>query len=522
MSRLPFVVAALVLALASSVCALPLDRDSYLQERAELLRAEEMMRSYNAVSLSDREQQANDVLMALKRDELAYYEPRDDFPPSVHFFQARESIEASAVFKVIRQMPKGGLLHVHADSMVDPTWVVATATYMEGCSICRLNGSVFFRFFPDKTVKDPTDRSAPMECKWSSVAEERAAAASVAEYDDYLRRSLTLVTEKPDEAYPTQSVVWERFDGAIIGADGLINYRPFFEMYYAKALGDLAEDNVQYVELRTVLASVYEADGTLYDRATVLGFLEKAVAAAVAASNGRLAGGKAIFCGIRAMDADVVAAQMDAAIDLAIQYPKFFAGFDLVGHEDPGHALVYFLDTFIESAKKQEAAGIRLSYFWHAGETNWDEAAVDDNLIDAVMLNTSRIGHGFALAHHPLVQDIVVDRQIAIEICPISNQVLKLVPDLRSHPAALYLDRGVPVTISSDDPALFGSVGLSYDFYEAFMGFGGGRLDMRALKTMAMNSVIHSAMSSGERAAALADFTARWAEFVDWVIASKP
>lgn len=39
------------------------------------------------------------------------------------------------------------------------------------------------------------------------------------------------------------------------------------------------------------------------------------------------------------------------------------------------------------------------------------------------MLNTARIGHGYALVKHPILWNAVKSRGIALEICPISNQV---------------------------------------------------------------------------------------------------
>jgi adenosine deaminase len=110
-------------------------------------------------------------------------------------------------------------------------------------------------------------------------------------------------------------------------------------------------------------------------------------------------------------------------------------------------------------AKVYESLGPGMGRLIHAGEIG--TAADIREAVD--VLGVTRVGHGIAAMHDARVMDILTTREIALEICPTSNLRTGAlarqlgIPNARmsQHPLPLFVKRGVPVTISTDDPAMF-------------------------------------------------------------------
>ena len=205
----------------------------------------------------------------------------------------------------------------------------------------------------------------------------------------------------------------------------------------------------------------------------------------------------------------MVLSYMVETIKLRKKYPDFMMGFDLVGEEDAGHTTLYFIDEFLKRDSLEKVYGIDLPYYFHDGEST---LPTNDNMYDAVLLNSRRIGHGFNLFRFPELFGLIIEKGISLEVCPLSSQILGYANNLRMHPASEYINRGIPVTISSDDPQLFDYTGLSYDYWSAYMAWN---LNLAQIKQLALNSINYSTMNDSEKKTALKHFNIEWENWID-------
>ncbi|XP_077090932.1 adenosine deaminase 2-A isoform X4 [Siphateles boraxobius] len=388
--------------------------------------------------------------------------------------------------------------------MVSVEWLVLNATYRPRCYICfTWDGSLKFLF----STTMPFPRFGCFV--WKRLDLLRASLSDVTAFDNSLMRNLTLFTEDPETSYPTQDAAWDRFEKIFMALSGLINYAPVFKDYIYEALMELYKDNIMYVELRVGQSKAYELDGTIHDRAWSLEVYRN-ITEQFRANHPDFIGTRIIFTVHRNLYVYQVKGAVQEAIEMQRKYPDIVAGFDLVGREDTGGSIWYFREALSLISEMET----QLPFFFHAGETDLDGTDVDRNVLDALLFNTSRIGHGFALVHHPLAKQLSRTRGVAVELCPISNQVLKLVSDLRNHPAASLMSDGHPIVVSSDDPTLFGTTGLSYDFYQAFVGIGGLSANLGTLKELAMNSIRYSSLSPQLQDKAFTIWQDKWNKFV--------
>jgi len=106
-----------------------------------------------------------------------------------------------------------------------------------------------------------------------------------------------------------------------------------------------------------------------------------------------------------------------------------------------------------------QAAALGLHRLIHAGEIGGPEKIREG----VELLGAERIGHGIAAINDPALMDLLADRRIPLEICPQSNirtgalalQLRRAGARIEDHPLPALFRHGIPIVLSTDDPAMF-------------------------------------------------------------------
>ena len=266
------------------------------------------------------------------------------------------------------------------------------------------------------------------------------------------------------------------------GAGVLIEEQDFYDLTWAY-LTRARADNVRHAE-------IFFDPQTHTERGVPFAAVIGGIGRALDDAEGRLGlTSRLIMCFLRHLDE---AAAFDT-LEAAIPHRERIAGVGLDSSER-GHPPGKFRGVF----RRARAAG--LLAVAHAGEEGPPEyirEAID-------LLEVVRIDHGNAcLEDDDLVTDLV-HRRMPLTVCPLSNVRLRVVDEIAAHPLKGMLDRGLFVTVNSDDPAYFG--GYVNDNYVAVAeALGLGRED---LVRLARNSFEASWLDLPARTARISELDA--------------
>ncbi|KAF7344583.1 Adenosine deaminase CECR1-A [Mycena sanguinolenta] len=302
---------------------------------------------------------------------------------------------------------------------------------------------------------------------------------------------------------------------------------PVWRKYIYEFLRSSAEDGISYLEARVMFSMEYMIgeDGAqnVPHREWLLIFdeVQNALKADLRAQGkeDEFIGARIIYTALRFIPTEELDWFCEDCISLKKEFPHLIAGFDLAGPENIPPPLINYAEGLLRFRERQREEEVDIPLLLHAGETCGDGTHADMNLYDAILLGSKRIGHGFSLVKHPSLMQECREKGVLVEVCPISNEVLRLTSNMPMHPLPILLNNGVPVSISSDDPGVFGNPGLSFDMYQVLAS--SEITGLITLRELARDSLKYSTLDPETKERALDHWNRRWESFVKWVADSS-
>jgi adenosine deaminase len=259
----------------------------------------------------------------------------------------------------------------------------------------------------------------------------------------------------------------------------LVTEQDFYDLAWAY-LERAHADNVRHVEM-FFDPQGHTSRGIAF--ATVIEGLQRAVVDA-----GEKLGVQAslIMCFLRHLDE----ADAQRTLDSALAFKDRIVGVGLDSSEK-GNPPSKFKHVF---ARARDAGFFLTAHAGEEGPASYVWEALD-------VLGCARIDHG----NHSIDDASLVGRlareQVPLTMCPLSNLRLRVVDELAHHPLRRLMDKGVLVTVNSDDPAYFGGyVNQNYVAISAALALARGDI-----ATIVRNGIKASLMTAADKDKALAD-----------------
>ncbi|MCO8107203.1 adenosine deaminase [Acinetobacter indicus] len=259
------------------------------------------------------------------------------------------------------------------------------------------------------------------------------------------------------------------------GANVLVHEQDFYDLTWAY-FEKCAEDQVVHTEM-------FFDPQTHTDRgiafATVINGLQRACddAQSKLGISSRL-----IMCFLRHLSEEAAFVTLEQALPYKEQIIAVGLDSSEVGHPPAKFARVF--------AKAREYGFLVVAHAGEEGPPEYIWEALD-------LLKVNRIDHGVRSEEDPALMQRLIQDEMPLTVCPLSNLKLCVVQDMRQHNIRRLLQQGVKVTVNSDDPSYFG--GYMNDNFIAITE----ALDLNAdeLKQLAINSFEASFLPAAQKQA---------------------
>jgi adenosine deaminase CECR1 len=195
-----------------------------------------------------------------------------DVFPGMMFSLAKERIERSKLWQIVKKMPKGALLHCHLEAMLDLDWALEEMFKTEGVCIVadgpitneQQQRKTGFSFTFSKTAKD--DASVWTESYTANIPVPVNTAASKfpggkEAFIEWIRSRVTITASEHLSHHEGPNEAWRKFISCFPILGSIMYYEPIFRKFVRRMCKQLLDDGVYYVDMRSAFYTPYRSAG---------------------------------------------------------------------------------------------------------------------------------------------------------------------------------------------------------------------------------------------------------------------
>ena len=467
-----------------------------ISEKREQLIKEINKAKYSYIEIKDKDIKANE-LFHLK------VEPNFKFEEDFYFNLAmkyKTEIESNQFFKDLAEMPKGCLLHNHISDCIDIKWISEEIMKKENLKY------IFMRRMSNKYDilifnKQPLTNDKPFK----NIIEDYLNENNGKTVYDYFSAKLSMFPEEIENA-KNNDEAWAIFMPKYYFCYYLILYKEFYKQHIRNTFIQCINDKQYRLESRLTPGKVRDENYNLISEDEEMAiYIDELKYVNSLNLETKFTFGIIVEM-IRNKTDEVLLNTIQKSISLRNKYPDIICGIDISGDENNFRTFQDLTPVMLKNTDKD------LPWILHCGETI---KCKNYNILDALLNNAVRFGHVINLFKLGTLEEIIKMKNIVLEINPVSNQTLRQVRDLRIHPCIGYHNNGMKITINNDDPTIYNTKGVAYDFFivSAAMEF-----DLLDFKCFGLNSIDGARVSDSMKNNYKTAFLKEWEKFLDYFI----
>lgn len=194
--------------------------------------------------------------------------------PGMMFSLAKERLEKTKLWKIVRKMPKGAVLHCHFEAMVETSWILEQAFELENVQIKasqsldtsenRRHASITFDTPKTESNEKPSIWSSDYRPDTFVPLHEAANSFPDGGKEGFIKLIVSRCTITHEESishHEGLNDVWRKFRSTFALRHSIIYVKPIFQNYVRKLCEQLHEDNVLWADIRAQIGSRTDPDG---------------------------------------------------------------------------------------------------------------------------------------------------------------------------------------------------------------------------------------------------------------------